>query len=104
LPPDATVRQSVNGYVTPIPEDLSGPEILNLSVTTAETTATIHRRTSEPASSQLEWSGGGISIEPYANLTHADVTLKTEHEVTLTGLQPDKDYQFLMRVFDATAT
>ncbi|RIK74239.1 MAG: hypothetical protein DCC67_16850 [Planctomycetota bacterium] len=100
LPKEARQRQGINGWVTPIPNDLQGPLVTDVTVTVTGTTATIRWTTDEPSYSLVEYDGEEITLEAYTNLLPAAASLKTEHETTIAGLKPDTDYYFLIRVVD----
>lgn len=99
-PADAYLVPGINAKVSSIPEDRTGPKILSQSVTTTGTTATIRFTTDQPARFALEWNQGDISVEKWANLPPASTEFKTEHEITITGLEPGKSYQAIVRLAD----
>lgn len=94
LPDDAVARPKISGLTTPIPADLTPPVISHLQVETTPTAAVISWTTDKPATSQVEWLDRPFLCRSYGFLTQADTELKTEHSVTLTGLEPGKTYYF----------
>jgi hypothetical protein len=100
LPEDATTREGINAPVTPIPADLQGPRITSAVYSATADSITIRWTTDEPAYSLIEWTDQkDITIEKYFNLIPT-TELKTQHEVTITGLDPAKLYQYTIRVTD----
>ncbi|MCC6493421.1 MAG: fibronectin type III domain-containing protein [Pirellulales bacterium] len=100
LPKDAVSRAGIGGYVTAIPADLEGPQILDLKVTVSGSRAVLTFVTDEPCYSQVEYAAGDITVEGYAKFLSASKKLTTSHRVTITGLKANTDYQFLVRVID----
>jgi hypothetical protein len=102
MPADAVARPKINGRVAPIPTDIQAPTISNVQVVVSATSATITWDTSEPATTQLEWTGNPMIVQgAYGNLTQAVTTLTTSHTVTLTGLTPGATYRYEPRSTDA---
>lgn len=60
--------------------------------------ATISWATDEPATSQVEYG----ETEAYDSTTPLDEELTTSHSVTLTGLEPDTIYHFMVKSKDAS--
>ena len=77
--------------------DLTAPSFTNLSAENiTETTATISWTTDEPATSQVEYG----ETSAYGLITPLDNDLVTSHSVSLTGLDPDTTYHFIVKSED----
>jgi hypothetical protein len=99
IPSNVILRPGI-GWTAPIPADLSGPVVSDLTVETTATTATIRFTTDEPASSRSEYATGDIKLGVYGTLGPVHTDLKTEHVVTLSGLKPNTKYNFIVQAFD----
>lgn len=103
LPAGARERMGIVGVVAPIPDDLASPVIANATVEATGTTATIRFRTDKPCRAQIEYRKEfRIQVGSYATLRPASTEYVTEHEFTITDLEPGK-HVYIIRAYDAAA-
>lgn len=77
--------------------DTTAPSIANVSAENiTEVTATISWTTDEPATSQVEYG----KTTAYGLTTPLDSELVTSHSVSVTGLDPDSTYHFIVKSED----
>jgi hypothetical protein len=76
--------------------DTTPPVISNVQVTEGVTTATITWQTDEPATSRVDY---GLT-DTYGSFVE-DLTLKTDHSIELTGLDPNTLYHYQITSEDA---
>ncbi|MDM8553386.1 FG-GAP-like repeat-containing protein [Desulfococcaceae bacterium HSG7] len=80
-------------------QDTTSPVISNISVTNIGTsTATIRWTTDEPANTSVEYSATPTYDAP---LNVSDISMVTEHSITLSGLQPNTTYYYRITSYDA---
>jgi hypothetical protein len=90
---------SIPGNTTPdtMAPDTTAPSITNVSADSiTEFTATIRWTTDEPATSQVEYG----KTTAYGLTTPLDSGLITSHSVSLTGLDQDSTYHFIVKSED----
>jgi hypothetical protein len=100
-PAHATARAKIGGMVTPILEDLTAPQIVNLTQAVTSTGITVKFETTKPARFRAEWNLGDILWGKYANLVlPVGKEFKTSHEFTISGLTTGKKYGYIVQVVD----
>jgi hypothetical protein len=95
------MRPLLNGLVTPIPDDLTVPEIEFQSVRVTDittTSAVVRWRTNEASTSRVEYAARSNYYDTFTTLQQAQLVF--EHAVTLTGLTPGEFHRVSVHSID----